>query len=72
MTLKDQGKNTLRKIIETHYWQTSISGFHISTMAEETPSSAVTRTMIDNWLQTSSEDAAKPEVVYNDILAIFR
>lgn len=37
-------------------------------MAEETLSSAVTRTMIDNWLQTSSEDAAKPEVVYNDIL----
>jgi len=37
-------------------------------MAKETPFSAVTRTMIDNWLQTSPEDAAKPQTVYNDIL----
>ncbi|KVK53736.1 hypothetical protein L901_03215 [Agrobacterium sp. D14] len=68
MTLKDQGKNTLRKITETHYWQTSISGIHISTMAKETPFSAVTRTMIDNWLQTSPGDAAKPATVYNEVL----
>ncbi|MFB4375968.1 LuxR family transcriptional regulator [Agrobacterium sp. CR_3] len=42
--------------------------FIFSTMAKETPFSAVTRTMIDNWLQTSPEDVARPEAVYNDIL----
>ncbi|WP_286170483.1 hypothetical protein [Rhizobium sp. AU243] len=63
-----QGKNTLCCIPEPEYWQASISGIHISTMAEETLSSAVTRIMIDNWLQTSPGDAAKPEAIYNDIL----
>jgi len=38
-------------------------------MAKDTPFSAVTRTMIDNRVQTSATDAAKPEVVYHDILS---
>lgn len=66
--LMAQGKSTLCDIMESDYWQTSISGFHISTMAKETPFTAITRTMMDNWLQTSPENAAKPESVYNDIL----
>ncbi|MGN7713465.1 hypothetical protein [Agrobacterium radiobacter] len=42
--------------------------FILSTVAKETPSSVVTRTMIDTWLQTSPKDVTKSEAVYNDIL----
>ncbi len=66
--LMAQGKSTLSDIMNFEYWQISVLGFRIWTMAKETPFSAVARTMIDNWLQTSSENAAKPESVYNDIL----
>lgn len=37
-------------------------------MAKDTPFSVVTRIMIDNWLQTSPDQAVSPEVIYNDIL----
>ncbi|UAX97655.1 helix-turn-helix transcriptional regulator [Ensifer adhaerens] len=37
-------------------------------MARETPFSAVTRKMLDNWLQTDPEQPTSPEIVYRDIL----
>ncbi len=37
-------------------------------MARETPFSAVTRKMLDNWLQTDPEQPTSPEMVYRDIL----
>lgn len=37
-------------------------------MAKETPFSAVTRKMLDNWLQTDPEQPTSPDIVYRDIL----
>jgi DNA-binding CsgD family transcriptional regulator len=37
-------------------------------MARETPFSAVTRKMLDNWLLTDPEQPTSPEIVYRDIL----
>lgn len=37
-------------------------------MAKETPFSAVTRKMLDNWLVTDPEQPASPDTVYRDIL----
>ncbi|RCW23164.1 DNA-binding CsgD family transcriptional regulator [Ciceribacter lividus] len=37
-------------------------------MAKETPFSAITRKMLDNWLQTDPAQPAAPDVVYRDIL----
>jgi DNA-binding CsgD family transcriptional regulator len=37
-------------------------------MAKETPFSAVTRKMFDNWLRTTPEQPARPDVVYHDIV----
>lgn len=37
-------------------------------MAKETPFSAVTRKMLDNWLLTDPEQPASPDTVYRDIL----
>ncbi|WP_234822979.1 helix-turn-helix transcriptional regulator [Ensifer adhaerens] len=37
-------------------------------MAKETPFSAVTRKMLDNWLQTDPEHPTSPDTVYRDIL----
>ncbi|WP_256939132.1 helix-turn-helix transcriptional regulator [Ensifer adhaerens] len=37
-------------------------------MAKETPFSAVTRKMLDNWLQTDPEQPTSPDTVYRDIL----
>lgn len=37
-------------------------------MAKETPFSAVTRKMLDNWLQTDPTQPAAPDIVYRDIL----
>lgn len=68
IALTAQGKSTLCGLVKFDYWPISISGFHISAMAKETPFAAITRNMLDNWLQTSPENAAKPETVYNGIL----
>lgn len=37
-------------------------------MTKETPFSAVTRKMLDNWLLTDPEQPASPDVVYRDVL----
>jgi len=37
-------------------------------MAKDTPFSAVTRKMIDNWLQTDPQHPSTPDIVYQDIL----
>ncbi len=37
-------------------------------MAKETPFSAVTRKMLDNWLRTDPEHPTSPDTVYRDIL----
>jgi len=37
-------------------------------MAKETPFSAVTRKMLDNWLQTGPENPVSPDVIYGDIV----
>lgn len=37
-------------------------------MAKDTPFSAVTRKMIDNWLQTDPKTPSTPDFVYRDIL----
>lgn len=37
-------------------------------MAKDTPFSALTRKMLDNWLQTDPEQPASPDAVYRDIL----
>jgi DNA-binding CsgD family transcriptional regulator len=37
-------------------------------MAKDTPFSALTRKMMDNWLQTDPEQPASPDAVYRDIL----
>lgn len=42
--------------------------FDRQAMVKETPFSAVSRKMIDNWLQTDPEKPAAPDVVYRDIL----
>lgn len=40
----------------------------MSEMTKETPFSAVTRKMLDNWLLTDPEQPASPDVVYRDVL----
>lgn len=37
-------------------------------MAKETPFSAVTRKMLDNWLLTDPEQPTSPDIVYRDVL----
>lgn len=37
-------------------------------MAKQTPFSAVTRKMLDNWLLTDPEQPTSPDIVYRDIL----
>ncbi|OWW04584.1 helix-turn-helix transcriptional regulator [Rhizobium sp. R72] len=37
-------------------------------MAKETPFSALTRKMLDNWLKTDPERPVSPDVVYRDVL----
>lgn len=67
MALIGQGKNTLCGIMGSTIGRHQFMDFIFSTMAKETRSVRL-RTLMNNWLQTSPKDAARPETVYNDIL----